>query len=112
MKKFLSLILILSITSVSAVFAEYASKAGENKTGKMELSQQQQQDERPQCLVCGRRMSQTLVNQRDYSRKCKACKGTGKLDDGRGNKSKCGYCDGTGHPVKQVWVWKCPHCGK
>lgn len=110
MKKLLSLILILSITSASAVFAEYTSTAGQNKAYKTESLQQQ--DERPKCLVCGRRMSRTMVNQRDYSRKCKACKGTGKLDDGRGNKSKCGYCDGTGHPVKQVWVWKCLHCGK
>lgn len=107
MKKFLSLALILSIASASAVFAEYASKSPENNA-EMELQEQKQ---RPRC-ACGTLMSNTMVNKRDYSKKCRACKGTGKLDDGRGNKTKCGYCDGTGHPMKQVWVWKCPKCGR
>lgn len=107
MKKYLSLALILSIASVSVVLAEYTSKGSENNA-EMEL---QEQKPRPRCTTCGTLMSNTMVNKRDHSKKCMACKGTGKLDDGRGNKVTCGYCDGTGHPMKQVWVWKCPKCG-
>ena len=72
------------------------------------------------CPSCGEgilKQYSKVVNKRDYSRNCLRCNGTGRQGVIKNGKivysgPACRYCDGTGHPYKQVVVYylKCDKC--